>query len=64
MVNLLLRPVLFVAAAITGWFVAEDAVNFTVIQMVVSLFLITVLVAIGAYWESLSDWLTSRKVRH
>jgi hypothetical protein len=64
MVNLLLRPVLFVAAAITGWFVAEDAVNFTVIQMVVSLFLITVLVAIGANWESLSDWLTSRKVRH
>jgi hypothetical protein len=64
MVNLLLRPVLFVAAAITGWFVAEDAVDFTVIQMVVSLFLITVLVAIGAYWESLSDWLTSRKVRH
>lgn len=61
MVNLLLRPVMFLAAAIAGWFVAEDAVNFDVIQMVVALFLITILVAVAAFWETLSDWYMNRK---
>ncbi len=61
MVNLLLRPVMLVAAVIAGWFVARDSVNFTVIQMVVSLFLITLIVAIAAFWETLSDWLTNKK---
>lgn len=63
MVNLLLRPVMFLAAAIAGWFVAEDAVNFDVIQMVVALFLITVIVAVAAFWETLSDWFTSKNSR-
>ncbi len=61
MVNRLLRPVLFMAAGLPGWFVASDAVNFTVIQMVVSLFLITIIVAIAAFWETLSDWFTNKK---
>lgn len=60
MVNLLLRPVMFLAAAITGWFVAQDAVNFDVIQMVVSLFLITIIVAIAAFWETISNWFTRK----
>jgi hypothetical protein len=63
MVNLLLRPVMFLAAAIAGWFVAEDAVKFDVIQMVVALFLITVIVAVAAFWETLSDWFTSKNSR-
>lgn len=61
MVNLLLRPIMLLAGAIAGWFVAEDAVNFGVIQMVVALFLITLVVAVAAFWETLTDWLTSRK---
>ena len=64
MVNLLLRPVMFLAALVTGWFVADDAVNFSVIQMVVSLFLITIIVAIAAFWETLSDWVMNRKVKN
>ncbi len=63
MVNLLLRPVMFLAAAITGWFVADDAVNFTVIEMVVALFLITMIVAVAAFWETLSDWATNKRVK-
>lgn len=62
MVNLLLRPIMFLAAAIAGWFVAEDAVNFNVIQMVVALFLITIVVAVAAYWETLSEWYANRKI--
>ncbi len=63
MMNLLLRPVMFFAAIIAGWFVARDAVNFNVIQMVVALFLITAIVAIAAFWETLSDWLKARTPR-
>lgn len=64
MVNLLLRPVMFLAAIVTGWFVAEDAVNFNVIEMVVALFLITIIVAVAAFWETLSDWVMNRKVKN
>jgi hypothetical protein len=64
MVNLLLRPIMLLAAAIAGWFVAEDAVNFDIIQMVVALFLITIVVAIAAFWETLSEWLSSKKIKN
>jgi hypothetical protein len=62
--NLLLRPIMFLAAIIAGWFVASDAVNFTIIQMVVSLFLIAIIVAIAAFWETLSDWYASKKLKN
>jgi hypothetical protein len=60
MVNLLLRPVMFLAAIIASWFVARDAVNFSVIEMVVALFLITIIVAIGAFWETISGWFSGK----
>lgn len=61
MLNILMRPIMIVAAIIAGWFVARDAVNFTIIQMVVALFLITALVALAAFWETVSEWLRTRK---
>lgn len=61
LINWLLRPVLFLAAIIAGWFVAEDAVNFGVVQMVVAVVLITILVAIAAFWEAILDWLSERR---
>lgn len=61
MLNLFLRPVMIIAAVIASWFVARDAVNFTIIQLVVALLLITALVALGAFWEVLTDWLKNRK---
>ena len=51
------------AAIIAGWFVARDAVNFNIIQMVVALFLITAIVAIAAFWETLSDWFKSKNAK-
>ncbi len=61
MLNLLVRPIMIIAAIIASWFVARDAVNFTIIQLVVALFLITLIVAIGAFWETLTDWFKDRK---
>jgi hypothetical protein len=51
----LIRPLLVVAAIIAGWFVAEDAVNFTIVQMVVAVVLIAALVGVAALWEVIAD---------
>jgi hypothetical protein len=42
------------AGAVTSWLVAEDAPNFGVIQMMVALVLLTLIVAVLAFWPS--DW--------
>jgi len=46
---------MFISALIAAVFVARDAPNFGIIQMVIGLFLIVALVAIGAFWETLTD---------
>jgi len=57
----LLRPLLLLAAIIAGWFVAEEAPNFGVVQMVVAVFLIAALVALAAFWEAVMERLRERK---
>ena len=52
MVSWIVRGLLVVAGAITSWFVASDAPNFGVIQMVVALLLLTLTVAVVAFWPS------------
>jgi hypothetical protein len=47
---------MFIASIITAWFVARDAANFEIIQMVISLLLITLLLAIAAFWPYLVAW--------
>lgn len=51
----LIRPLLIVAAVIAGWFVAEDAPNFGIVQMVIAVLLIAALVALAAFWETLAE---------
>ena len=52
----LVRVLLIIAGAITGWFVARDAVNFGVLQMFVMLALITVLMGALALWPTVVSW--------
>ncbi|MBN8910843.1 MAG: hypothetical protein J0H65_02060 [Rhizobiales bacterium] len=61
MLSWLLRPLLLLAAIIAGWFVAEEAPNFGVVQMVVAVFLIAALVALAAFWEAVMERLRERK---
>ena len=63
MIKWLIRPIMLVAAVIAGWFVARDAVNFSIIQMVVALLLVTALVAVAAVVEALADRAESNKSR-
>jgi len=60
-ISWLIRGLLFLAATVTGWFIAEDAPNFTIIQMIVAVMLLTVFVALGAFWETVMDWLRARR---
>jgi hypothetical protein len=61
MLNLIIRPIMILAAVIASYFVVRDAVNFSIIQMTIALLLITILVAIAAFWEFLADRLNAKK---
>ncbi|HVZ03649.1 hypothetical protein [Hyphomicrobium sp.] len=61
MPNLIIHPIMILAAFIASYFVARNAVNFSIVQMVVALLLITGLVAVAAFWEFLADRLNAKK---
>ncbi|HHF7349791.1 TPA: hypothetical protein ACPSKE_003006 [Legionella feeleii] len=60
MLGWLVRILLVVAGFITSWFVARDALNFDIVQMVVAIFLFTIVVAIAAFWDLLVSWFRHR----
>lgn len=61
MLNFIIRPLLALAGVITGWFVATDATNFSLIQMAVAVVLLTLFVALAAFWETVMGWLRNRR---
>lgn len=63
MLDWLVRPIMFVAAIIAGWFVAQDSANFGVVQLVISVILVTLLVAIATFWRSIASWIRSWRRR-
>ncbi|MCA0404319.1 MAG: hypothetical protein LCH30_11120 [Proteobacteria bacterium] len=44
------------SGSIASFFVAKDALNFPIIQMVVSVLLFTILVFTIAFWPNLKAW--------
>lgn len=52
MVGWTVRFLLLVAGTVTGWFVARDEPTFGVVQMVVALLLLTLAVAVIAFWPT------------
>ena len=61
MLSWIARAALIVAGLITSWFVSQDAVNFTVIQMTITVLLIMAVVLIAAFWPA--SWLPRRHPR-
>jgi hypothetical protein len=57
----IVRILLIVAGAITGWFVARDATNFGVLQMFVMLALITAFVAALTLLPMVLSWLKGQR---
>ena len=50
MIGWIVRGLLATGGVVTSWFIARDAPNFGVIQMVMSLMLLTLVVAVIAFW--------------
>lgn len=48
----IVRGLLVVSGSVTGWFVAADAPNFGVVQMMVALILIALIVFVLAFWPA------------
>jgi hypothetical protein len=53
MIHWVVRLIWASAGVITGWFVAREATNFAWIQIIVSLLLMTLFLALAVYWPSL-----------
>jgi hypothetical protein len=52
MVAWLTRMMLIGGGAVTSWFVAKEAPNYSVIQGIVTMLLIALVVAVLAYWPA------------
>ena len=60
MIHWVVRIVWAMAGIITGWLVAQEATNFTWIQVVISLLLIALFVFLAAFWPSVVMWFTRK----
>ena len=62
MVSWIVRGLLIVSGSITGWFVSEDAPNFTFVQGILTLVVIALVVAVLAFWPAAwSRWLDRKR---
>lgn len=64
MIGWIVRIVMSLAGIITGWFVADNATNFSVVQMVIAILLIALFVGVAAFWETLAAWFKSSSRRN
>ena len=59
--SLIGRALLYISAAITSLFVAENAANFSTVQIAVAFILVAALVLVAAFWETLAELFRSNK---
>lgn len=52
MISWFIRLLMSVAGVITAWFVAKDAPQFSIVQAVAALLLVTLIVAVLAFWPA------------
>lgn len=56
MLGWVVRIFMILAGLITSFFVANDALNFSIIQTIITVLLFTSVVAILAFWMTLKNW--------
>ena len=62
-INLLGRALLYISAAVTSLFVAEDAANFSTVQIAIAFILVATLVLVAAFWETLAELFRTKKTQ-
>jgi hypothetical protein len=63
MISWLVRGVLIVSGAVTGWFVSKDAANFSLIQGMAALLVVVLAVFVLAFWPARWSHLLNRRGR-
>lgn len=63
MLGWFIRILLVIAGFIASIFVARNALNFDIVQMVVAVILFTLAIAIIAFWPMLFKWLKEIMVK-
>jgi hypothetical protein len=61
MIGWIARVLLVFAGFITSFFVTRDSLHFSIIQMVVAVFLFTLVVAVAVFWPMLQNWFKQTK---
>lgn len=64
MLGWFIRALLLLSGVITGWFVARDAHQFEIMQMMVAIFLFVLGLLAAAFWPSFMRWIKSRTNRN
>lgn len=61
MFDWLARGVLVVSGVVVSWFIARDSANFGIVQLAVSLFLVTACIAGAVFWRNFAALFRSGK---
>ncbi|WP_058535206.1 hypothetical protein [Legionella saoudiensis] len=61
MVEWIIKLLLVISGSVASWFVARDALNFAIVQMVIAVLLFTVVIFIAAFWSTIRNWLKHKE---
>lgn len=56
MVEWIIKLLLVISGSVASWFVARDALNFAIVEMVIAVLLFTIIVFIAAFWSTIRNW--------
>lgn len=57
MLNWITGALFFIAGFITSFFVPHEALNFSIVQMVIAVFLFTILIfMLAIFWPKIKSW--------
>jgi hypothetical protein len=61
MVSWITRILLLLSGAITSWFVAPEAANFSVVQGAVAIVLLAFFVSVAVFWPSVARFFSGKR---
>lgn len=59
MLSLFVRGLLVVGGAVSGWFVAHDALNHEIVRMAAAILVFVLMVALATFWPAIWKWIGS-----
>lgn len=60
MIGWIVRILLVFAGVIASWFIAHDALNFGIVQMIVAIIVFVLFILIAAFLPTFKNWIEDR----